>query len=719
MNFFPIDRATINFDQLDQYFRKCSKNILDLDITIAQRDQVVKLCIQMLSEVNNCCKSSLNDPEMKKVCEDVHVHATNHLRSIDSRFKREKIMKKSKLYVAPLAMSSGFEFVTKIDDNSGQPIRTTVQRTFQYVSIIKTLTALFGDEEFEQMYVTFNASGDHQCQEGVYKRFCCGNVFQKSVFFKTNPMAIQIKLFTDDVEPCSALKSKAGIHKISAFYLQINNLPQQFLSKVNSIYLVALCDSSDSKNEYTNADNVMEIIVKDIQELETKGIETISGLNLKAALICGMYDNLGGNIMLGLYASFNSNNYCRICIASKQVCQIMTKEDPDLVRTQESYKECIAALESSSKIKKTNGIKNYCCLNDLNQFHIMENITVDFMHDILEGLIGFTLENIFKMCATTKIASMDQIQGLIDCFYFGELSKSNKPSKINLEKKNIGQNASQAYCLFTSLPFILFKYRQKLHKIWSPVESLLQILQIVSSASVNESDVKRLEILVQSYLEDYKKIFNENLRPKHHFLLHYARVIRSMGPVIWFWVMRMESKHQFFKRVAQKTKNYINLKKTMAEQHQEKVYFAGFVYKDEIVVGKRVIPMESLREYKKYEDTISQVFTMTMIEEASIVNSLQINSIKYKSNYLLVCDNAFCEIEHIVMHENRFWFICSLSYNIKKVDTFLNSFLLEKIEQFQMISLSELKNINVYEKKNLNCETYVTVENLDVYYLCK
>lgn len=141
--------------------------------------------------------------------------------------------------------------------------------------------------------------------------------------------------------------------------------------------------------------------------------------------------------MLGLHASFNSNNYCRICLATKQECQVMTKENPDLIRTPENYDECIGILNSKTKNKDTKGIKSYCCLNDIDQFHIMTNISVDFMHDILEGLISFTLENIFKICVNKKITTMDHIHGLIDCFYFGELNGANKPSKIILEKKTL------------------------------------------------------------------------------------------------------------------------------------------------------------------------------------------------------------------------------------------------------------------------------------------
>lgn len=230
--------------------------------------------------------------------------------------------------------------------------------------------------------------------------------------------------------------------------MQINNLPQKYLSKVNSIYLVALCDASDSKSEYTNTNNVLETIVEDIKLLESQGITTKCGLNLKGTLIGGMHDNLGGNVLLGLHSSFNSNYYCRICLATKQQCQEMTNEHSDLLRTEDNYRKCLKLLESNAKTKDSKGIKSYCHLNDLSQYHIMKNITVDFMHDILEGLIPFTFENIFKLIVSKKFATIDQIQGLVDCFHFGNLHKSNKPSKINVEKKILDRmHHSHILCL--------------------------------------------------------------------------------------------------------------------------------------------------------------------------------------------------------------------------------------------------------------------------------
>lgn len=718
-NFFPINKKIKNFDQLDHFFMKFLKNVSTMNTTISQRNVFINLAIEMLNEMNQFRSEQMSNNTIgNNICEEIHIHAVEQLRLMDSKHKREKAVKNSGTYVEPIELSSGFDFVMKKDKKTGATIRTTVQRTFQYVSPIKTLEAAFSDPEFEQMYVDFNTAGDHVCQEGVYERFCCGTLFQNSEFFKTNPLALQLKLFVDDFEPCDALKSKAGKHKTTAYYLQINNLPQKFLSSVNSIYLVALCDASDSKNEYTNTNNVIEVIVGDIQMIERNGIVTKSGRNIKGTLMCAMYDNLGGNVLLGLHASFASNHYCRICTALKRDCQQMTSENPNLVRTVDDYNKCLAILESNQKSKDTKGLKTYCHLNDLDQFHIMKNITVDFMHDLFEGLIPFTLEKIFGYCVTKKIATMDQLDGLVECFHFGDLHKS-KPSKINLDKKNLGQNASQSYCLFINIPFVLHQYKNELCEIWTPVDALLQIVQIITSTPLDKTDLERLATLIHMHLDSFLKLFGEDLKPKHHLLLHYIRVICAMGPVVFFWVMRMEAKHQCFKRIAHRTKNFVNLKKTMAQQHQEAMHAAASPYSDDILVSKKMTLIGYCIDCNKYQNHLQKVLTMDMIDETFVINSVQINGVKYKSDYLVVHENKLYLIDHVIMHNSRFWILCCYSYQIEKYETFSNSFLLKRCEEIRMIESNEIKSIHVYERKYLKTQTHIIVENLELYRLNK
>ena len=51
-------------------------------------------------------------------------------------------------------------------------------------------------------------------------------------------------------------------------------------------------------------------------------------------------------------------------------------------------------------------------------------------------------------------------------------------------------------------------------------------------------------------------------------MLHYPRAIQKLGPLVQFWAMRFEAKHNFFKRVSHVTCNFRNICKTMAFRHQ-------------------------------------------------------------------------------------------------------------------------------------------------------
>lgn len=178
------------------------------------------------------------------------------------------------------------------------------------------------------------------------------------------------------------------------------------------------------------------------------------------------------------------------------------------------------------------------------------------MHDLNEGVIQFLLSTLFSHIVSNNIIKLNALENLILYFNYGTLSRKHIPSKINILKRNVGQSAHQIYCLLVNLPFILIKYKDKLTSVWKPVETLLQIMQIVYSDTITDDDLIRLNLLVQSHLSSLIEIFDVHLLPKHHFLLHYARVIRAMGPVIFMWTMRMEAKHHFFKELTRKKKEF-------------------------------------------------------------------------------------------------------------------------------------------------------------------
>ena len=78
-----------------------------------------------------------------------------------------------------------------------------------------------------------------------------------------------------------------------------------------------------------------------------------------------------------------------------------------------------------------------------------------------------------------------------------------------------------------------------------------------------------LQFLIADHLELFTQLFpDETLKPKQHYLTHYPRCIRMVGPLVRLWAMRFEAKHNFFKRLAHITCNFKNICKTMAQRHQ-------------------------------------------------------------------------------------------------------------------------------------------------------
>lgn len=139
---------------------------------------------------------------------------------------------------------------------------------FQYVPIVKTLEALFQNDDFKRVYFEPN----HICEEGVYKGFCCGEIFRNNVFFNQNPNAIRIQLYYDDFSATWGSKSQATL-QIGAVYFTIDNLPPHLNSHLENIHLVALFHVCDLLNFGVTFNNILAPIIEDLKYLHDDGID--------------------------------------------------------------------------------------------------------------------------------------------------------------------------------------------------------------------------------------------------------------------------------------------------------------------------------------------------------------------------------------------------------------------------------------------------------------
>lgn len=391
---------------LSSFLRDFTSEIDTLTLKQSDLNTIYKLVGNLVNEfklVNTSLIEGENGLSPIQALDLTSKTAAKYFTKINSHYKRTNVVTSHPLYVPPRELGIGTRFELENDKENNGAIPQRIQSTFQYVSIVDTVNSLFKREEFKSVYFKHNSEGEsvHTCVKGVYERFCCGRKYKNSEFFQSDKNRLLIQIGTDEFEPCEALQSKAGSHKVLAVYFVIRNMPAEFLSKLKNIYLICLCNSNDLKTQQTDYNNVWDLIAKDIKYLEENGIDIEPNIKVKGTLAYMSFDNLGGNTSHGLVESFRAYFYCRICEMPKEMCETHTKEDPKLLRTRENYAKQLAIVEASEIVNysQTKGIKRLCALNKINNFHIVENISVDIMHDLNEGVIPFLLRKLFTRCS--------------------------------------------------------------------------------------------------------------------------------------------------------------------------------------------------------------------------------------------------------------------------------------------------------------------------------
>lgn len=641
-------------------------------------------------------------------------YVCDQLKRYDTAFKRQKQAENGATYVRLQEIAIGTHFEMKRSKKKNMSIPKLLQSKGHYIPVTETVRSLFKNRKFLDLYLNYNGDSalrGHTCENNVYRGFCCGRVFKENELFKNWPDSLQIRIFTDDFTVTNPLGPASTLHKLTAVYFSIQNLPAELLSKTANIYVVALIHSDDIKTKETDYNDIWRMIVRDIGYLEQFGIEIDDGYSIKGTISCLSFDNLGANASIGMCESFNSNFFCRICTMAKNDCQTQCKEDRSKYRTMDEYQKHLSVVENSVKVNLSEsfGIKRYCVLNDLEYFKIFTNMSVDIMHDITEGIIPFLLHNFFDLIISLKILNEDMLQKKFQFFDYGRLNSKNIPALISLTKPNLNQTASQSLCLFQHLPFVLFDLRHnaKLKAAWKCVQFLLKIVQIVYSYEITEIERRNLEEYVFHHLDLIKKVFNVKLLPKHHFSTHYATLILLMGPIIYMSTMRYESKHQELKELIRTSRNFMNITHTITKKHQTQLTFKGNTYLNDIQYGKKVPIMPDAYE----KSFISNHFPSQ--DKLFVVEWISSNSNMYKKGLFVLNNRKFIQIENIYIYNDEEYFE-GIRWDYIEFDDFFNALQIDKSESNEkvLVRLNELKHKQLFEFKLIDNKYFIIADTL-------
>ena len=345
---------------------------------------------------------------------------------------------------------NNFNFVEPrtIRYNQSNPLVTD---SFEYVPLLDSLQMLLKNEEILSQVLR-----PAVMKANIFSGFSDGSVFKQHAVYQRHPAALQLVLYADEFDVVNPLGVHASVHKMLAFYFVIGNLNQQLKSKKDAIQLLAICNSNDVKRHGLKA--VADIIMDDVEILEQQGL-AVSGCNENVygslAYITG--DNLNSHMIGGFNASFGPNvvSPCRYCLVTSSEVQTAIESDLLSSRTSQNYDEQVKLIKLDPAMKTAFGLRYESAFNRGN-FHVVDRLPADIMHDLLEGILPYEMALLLQQLIAGGLLTVQQLNRIINSWPYGTLDKQNKPVAISVSfGDKIKQNAARTWCLLRLLPLMI------------------------------------------------------------------------------------------------------------------------------------------------------------------------------------------------------------------------------------------------------------------------
>lgn len=365
---------------------------------------------------------------------------------------------------------------------------------------------------------------------------------------------------------------------------------------MTNIFLAHLCHFSDCKQFDTAI--IYKPLIDDLNDLAKNGIElTVDGsttrVYLKLALIIG--DNLALHSTLGFVESFSANFPCRFRKVGKIKSKYLSSDARDSWRDRTNYATDLCLNNTS-----LTGIKKECIWNRVVGFHATENYSVDIMHDLLEGVCKSETGLLLKyLIATKQHFTLENLNDGLKYFRFPVIR--NLINCIELKNNNIRMTASEMLSFILYSALIFGDLVPEGDKHWKLYILLRKILCICLSTKIAQKNIIELENTISRHHMLFAKLHGRTLKPKHHHMLHFPRIMREIGPLQNIWSMRYEAKHQQCKQIAAMTRNRVNICRTLALKNQ-------LNFNNDIVQNK-FFPMFSIVKFMHRNITNMEIVT--------------------------------------------------------------------------------------------------------------
>ena len=315
----------------------------------------------------------------------------------------------------------------------------------------------------------------------------------------------------------------------------------------------------------------MKPLLHDLQLLQSDGITLHMNecINIvKGKLISISADNLSAHALAGFQVYFHTGRICRFCMTDKKDLVTTLTEQSCIIRTPELHKYHIDAVTQNASNGSIYGVTKDCTFNELPGFSVLHAFPPDIMHDLVEGTMPVITLLVLKHLQRRAVMSLSALNKAIST---ASLSRpENRPCLLTESAMkasgHVTDTAAQKIELFLLLPQLIGSNVPEDDEAWQTYLLLRNICDIAFAPVIEQESVVELVDLVSQFISSVVRVFGaEYVTPKMHFMLHYPRLIKLLGPLRNYWFMRFEAKHQYFKKIAARTKCFKNITKTLSK----------------------------------------------------------------------------------------------------------------------------------------------------------
>lgn len=447
-------------------------------------------------------------------------------------------------------------------------------KVFHYVPLIRSLEQFLSHPRI----LSLVQMGPQRCKEGFFYDIVDGAILKSHPLFSQQPNALQIVLYTDEIEICNPIGSFASKNKLLTVYYTLGNINPKYRSKLASIRLLAIARSADLR--HSGVDVILNRIKEDMDALYSGvKIQTVNGeKTIYGAMVSLCGDTLAQHELAGFKEGVGfAYSKCRHCECSFEDMQSYFSEDLYTKRTLENHIRQCDEIEKAktdllhNSLRTTYGINRRSKLVEFPAFDIIQQTPQDIMHVILEGIAPLEIKCVLNHLVQSGQIDLDSVNSAILGFPYSPIDVRDRPSPISINTimstdSKLKQSSGQMLVLLRILPFVLENlevgaYRQL-------IIELIEIVQIVFAPVISIATVSRLKLLIKNHLKHWKELFpDHSVTPKQHYMIHLPSQIKSLGPMVRHMCMRFESKHCFFKQWASKL-SFKNICKSLIKQNQ-------------------------------------------------------------------------------------------------------------------------------------------------------